>query len=608
MRFRLSTRQMQGCVAILALWGMALIVPEFARVAHPYGSLGFEADNDGVVMSVDGPPASAAGLQSGDCIDLQATALADRLALFGSLGGMAYVRPGLEVRLAVAPGSCEQVAERATLRVLTAREQPMTLANRVVLLADQLLGVLFILLAAALVWQRPSRMTWGFFLYAIWFNPGQIFVSYAELQRHVWLLVPQQMLQALAQAVGYAGFVSFALRFPHDRVDERWQPLERLLPGLVVLLLALQLASFGTDLGWRTEAASRWSYAAGYAVDIGVLLILRQRARSQPPEDRQRTRWIRWGCGVGLAAFIFADSNMATDAWLPLWDRVCPLPIGGLICDGRMPSETFLLCCFMLNASVAIAVYHAVRHYRVIDVRLALSRGAILLLTSFILAALLALASIPIELLLHESLAGQLFAYVPVVAVLQMSFDTIHERLKIGCDRLFFKRFHHAEERLADAAARIGDATAHDAIDAALVTGCRDALALASVAVLHQQPGGRWLPSPHSVGWPTPAVAVPLSDALLQELMQPPQRVWLGESDCDPAMPSGSARPVVALPMASGKALRGVLLCGARRSGDRPAEEEVALMRALALSAGGACERADAIVLREQLRRLQSTV
>ena len=596
-------------MAVLALWGIGLIVPEFARVADSYGTLGFEADNDGVVMAVDGPPATDPGadLHVGDCIDLHATALADRLALFGSMGGMSYVRPDLSVTLAVAPGSCAQVSQRATRRVLTARQKPMTLANRAVLLADQLLGVLFILLATILVWQRPSRMIWGFFLYAIWFNPGQVFVSYAELQRHAYLLIPEQVLQSLAMAIGYAGFVSFALRFPQDRVEPRWQALERMLPGLIGLLFVLQLLSFGTDLGWRTEAVSRWSYWVGYAVDIGVLLILRLRSRSQPPEDRQRTRWVHWGCRIGLAAFIFADSNMATDAWTPLWNAVCPLRVGAVVCDGRLPSETFLLCCFMLNATVALAVFHAVRHYRVIDVRLALSRGATLFLTSFILATLLALASIPIERLLHDSLAGQLFAYVPVVVILKLSFDEIHERLKALCDRLFFKRFHLAERRLLAATVSIDEATTQDEIDAGLIAGCVDALALASTAVLHLQPDGRYRASDHSVGWPAHAV-VPLREELLGGLTQPPQAVWLGEHDVEPGMPAGSARPVVALPMPSGRELRGLLLCGARTSGDKPSQEEIALVLAVALAAGAAYARVEAAGLRAQLRRLRPAV
>ena len=57
-------------VTVLALWGLAMIVPDLVRVMHPLGSFGFYANNDGLIYSVSGPfaeraasPAWQAGLQ-----------------------------------------------------------------------------------------------------------------------------------------------------------------------------------------------------------------------------------------------------------------------------------------------------------------------------------------------------------------------------------------------------------------------------------------------------------------------------------------------------------------------------------------------------------------
>ena len=56
----------------LTLWGLAMIVPDLVRVVQPLGSLGFFANNDGLVYDVDGPfpnetasPAWRAGLRAG---------------------------------------------------------------------------------------------------------------------------------------------------------------------------------------------------------------------------------------------------------------------------------------------------------------------------------------------------------------------------------------------------------------------------------------------------------------------------------------------------------------------------------------------------------------
>ena len=608
-RFKASETAQRALVLVLACWGAALILPEFARVASNYGTLGFEANNDGVVMSVSGAPATdpAADLQPGDCIDLQRTHLADRLAVFGSMGGMSYVRPDLQVTLYVAHGSCDDVATRATRRVLVARQGPMTLGNRLALLADQILGVFFIGLAAILVWQRPNAMTWGFFLYAIWFNPGQWFVAYAELERHWYWLVPQQVLQAVAQAFGYAGFVSFALRFPNNRVETRWRPVEKMLPALVLLLIVLQLLSFGTIAGYRTETVSRWFYWTGYGIDLAVLLILRFRRKSQSPEDRQRTLWVHWGCRIGLIAFIFADSNMATNAWAPIWNAVCPLGIGEVICTEGSVSETFLLVCYMLNAMVAIAVFHAVRHHRVIDVRLALSRGATLLVTSFFIAALLAVASVPVEHFLHESFAGQIFVYIPVVAGLKMTFDHLHTWMNEWCDRLFFKRLHNAERKLDDIVASLYDAPNGQAVDRVLVADVPTALGLASAALFPLASDMPRCAAQAGTGWPTGATAeVPLREALLRRLLRVQQPVMLQPSDIHPSMPGGSAQPVIALPVLQTGVLRCVVLYGARTAGDRPTDEELHLLSRLVTAAGSAYERAEKLALREKISELQA--
>ena len=83
---------------------------------------------------------------------------------------------------------------QVTLRAVDYR---MTLWDRIWLAADEAGAIWFVALALVLVWQRPSTMTWGFFLYAIWFNPGQYFVSYAYLQ----LCPPAVLAQEAAQSV-----------------------------------------------------------------------------------------------------------------------------------------------------------------------------------------------------------------------------------------------------------------------------------------------------------------------------------------------------------------------------------------------------------------------
>jgi hypothetical protein len=595
----------RGLVLVLAIWGLIVILPDVARVFSNYATLGFEADNDGVISAVDGAPASDAGLQKNDCIDMKRTALPDLLAVFGGMGGMTYVRPGLQVTLFVEAAPCTPARSGSLPRILKARLKKATPANRLMLGIDEVLGVFFILVGAVLVWQRPTAMTWGFFLYGLWFNPGQYFVFYAEMQRFPRLLLTQEVLQAAAQAVGYAGILTFALRFPHNEVDPRWRAVERSLPLLVAVLFALQVASFGTGLGFRTEVIGRWSYAAGYIVDAGVLLILRFRRKTQAPEDQQRTRWVHWGCRVGLTAFIFADSNMATSFWNPVWEPFCG---GGSfvarsVCDGSGLSETVLLAFFMLNATVAVAVFHAIRRHRVVDVRFALSRGSTLLLTSIIFAGALAGIGVWIEEFLHESLASKIAVYVLVVLVLKMVFEWLHERFNEACDRWLFHRLHLAEERLSNVADELPGVESLDAIDRRLIAEPVASLNLASAAVFRRDTQGTFRQYAEPIGWRSGRdAAMPIGDAPLAELAQRRAAISLPERR-EGAGPK-TWEPVLAMPVMAAGGMAAIVLYGAHDTGDDLTGEERVLLSRLVATAGNAYDRVVNVLLRREVEDL----
>src|SRR6516225_2535082 len=324
----------------LTAWAL-LVVPDFLRVVRPLGSLGFAANNNGLIYDVQGPfatpagsPAWQAGLREGArvdlaamrCIPVESARCRDTLAVLGGMGGIQWVWPGRQVSLRIIPATSAQ----ARNVVLTARTPPVDGQTRLVLLLNQIVAVLFILAAAWLVWTRPGPMTWGFFLYAMWFNPGQLYVFYAVLQEHPRALLAQEVAQALAQAAGYTGFVLFALSVPHG-----------------------------------TDAVTRIAFLAGYAVDVLVLAILLNRRSGQPPQDYQRLRWVIWGAMIGLPAFIFADSNDSTTLWLSFWGTFTP------------PAK-LLGIFYLLSGIFGYLVFEAVRRPRVINVAIPLSRITIL--------------------------------------------------------------------------------------------------------------------------------------------------------------------------------------------------------------------------------------
>jgi hypothetical protein len=244
-----------------ALWGLAMIVPDLYRLVQPLSSFGFYANNDGLVIDVQGPfpneaasPAFQAGLRPGDrldlaqmrCVPINTRRCASALA---ALGGMRLVSDHQRAELALAAIS-ERPARQADI---VAKQRPVSWWVLGVLLLDQFAAILVILAAAWLVWTRPGGMTWGFFLYVIWFNPGQSFEYYALLQHSPSALLTQNFVGAIAQGVGSAGFILFALRAPADETSARWRPVERSLPVVAILLAALLTLSYANLFGYPTE-------------------------------------------------------------------------------------------------------------------------------------------------------------------------------------------------------------------------------------------------------------------------------------------------------------------------------------------------------------------
>jgi hypothetical protein len=209
-------------LVVLAAWAIAMIVPDLYRVFGSLASFGLVVNNDGVVIDTVGPfttpavsPAARAGIVIGDRVDLRAMRCVpiatprcrSLLKLIGGLGGPQVVRQHSAVELMIQPAA----GGPAKAVRLEATPTTRSWADRLVLLADTILGVVVILAAARLVWLRPGAMTWGFFLYAMWFNPGQTFAYYAMLQPWPVAIFVQEIAEALAHGAGYAGLLIFAL-------------------------------------------------------------------------------------------------------------------------------------------------------------------------------------------------------------------------------------------------------------------------------------------------------------------------------------------------------------------------------------------------------------
>ena len=560
---------------VITVWALAMVVPDLYRLVRPLGSFGFYSNNDGLITDVRGPfpdeassPAFQAGLRPGDRLDLAQTRCApvstpQCASAMAALGGMRLVSNGQRADLTLAANS------QAPVRQVTivAATRPYSWWASAVLLLDQLAAILVVLGAAWLVWTRPGLMTWGFFLYVIWFNPGQSAQYYALLQQYSPVaLLTQNLLGAVAQGIGAAGFISFALRAPTNATAPRWRTIEKALPVVAILLAVLLSSSYANLLGYPTETVTRVGVLSGLAVAASALLILLARRDELPPQDYQRLRWVIWGCLIGLPALVIADAGTGTTLLDGLW-------------QGSPPPEQLWGLLYLVNGVLCLFVSEAIRRPYVVTVGIPLRRVTILGL----------LLSLP-TLMLHEQIdhireelshnvSLPAWAWLAIAAVILFLISRTHETATHAVDWLFNRRIAAAGERLGSA---ILDAKIPADVESQLVHGVRCALGLASASVFRED-GRVFRRSAAVEGWDGAATqTIDTDDAMLKHLHACRPFNLDGEAAVRNRLPEGLMRPILAVPIGDRLRCLALALYGPHASGTDLNHDERSMLANLA--------------------------
>ncbi len=585
----------RAVLAVLTLYALAMIVPDFVRIVRPLGSLGLTTNADGLIYDVQGPfveqedsPAWRAGLRVGDRVDLPAmrcppvdsVRCASNLALWG---GVTYVLPGRIASLMIATEGDRPAREVR----LVAGQRPRSIAVNIVTALTVTAGVLVVLGAAYLVWIRPGPMTWGFFAYVMYFNPGQQFQFLAWLQQWPWALLAQHIASCVLQAVGYAGLILFALRAPVDRTEGRWRLVERALPALALVFLAVELMSLGSLFGFRTELAMRASLMMGFLVSAAALAILIGRRRDLSPRDYQRIRWVIWGCLIGLPASLFAE----------LW-QVTSLPSS--LFGAGAGTEDLVGYMYLVNAVLCLFVVEAVRRPTVVSVWVPLRRatvlGLILSLPAFFIHEELNTV--------HEWTELPESAWILVASILVFVISRAHEWTTELADRLFDRDFRRAERRLEEAGHDIRRADSLADIERRLVEEPLKALRLASAAIFRDEEGT--LRRCESIGWEA-------KDRLTLSDGEPPlPAVTPGApfpiAEAGAGLPDDLARPVLAVPIGNPRRRFAIAFYSAHEAGTDLDGAERDLLAALAHDAEIAYGQVEREALQREIERLKGLI
>ena len=467
-------------LVLLTLYALATISPDFLRVLKPLASFGLTVNADGRVYDVRGPfnsqedsPAWKAGVRTGDHLDLDAMRCipvdTERCATALILwGGVNYVLPGREGEIVLR--AAQDRPARDVKLIAESRDSNRLL--EIILFFQQAAGVLVVLGAAWLVWRKPSPMTWGFFVYTMYFNPGQAFQFGAWLQQSPGPMLAQAAAYCVLQAAGYAGLLLFALRAPTDEVKGWWRRIEHALPLLALVFLLIAGGSLGSLFGFRSELAMQGSVLLGFPVSVAAVAILVGRRKSLSPRNYQRIRWVIWGCLIGLPAYLFAEIALETSL------------LDGLLPDGARLEE-LAGAFFLINGILCLFVVEAVRRETIVNVAIPLRRAT----------ALGLLLSIP-TLLLHRQMETiDHYFHMPEWAWLLVASGIVyilaraHEYATEFLERVFDRKFRQAERHLRAVSEAILHADTIEDIERRLVEEPTASLGLASAAVFRERDG-----------------------------------------------------------------------------------------------------------------------
>jgi hypothetical protein len=564
------TRQRLLLIALM-LWGIFMVAPDLLRIVTPLSSFGFYANNDGLIYDVEGPfnhesesPAWKAGVRVGDRIDLERMRcrlkdVADCGDALAVLGGVEFVLPRREATLYLAA----EDGRPARDITLVAAQRPSNVLIRFIIALDQIAGLLVVIAGAWLVWSRPSKMTWGFFLYVNWFNPGQYYVYYAMIAQVPPLLILQEVASNVAQAAGYMGLIQFAIRAPNNVIEPRWQKLENALPQIGVALAAMLLIADATVFGWQTEFVTRAAIFAGFVVDFCALGILVARRRTQTPEDYQRLRWLIWGCLIGLPSFLVAELATTTTFFETRFGDFTP-------------GEDIVGLLYLVNGILCLFVFEALRRKRVVSVSIPLRRVTILGL----------ILSFPVLLLHREiehlpkhlaQLALPSWAWIVIGVVFVFLLSRLHEGTVHLVDRYFNRALDAAERELS--AALAGTRRAAE-IDRLLTDEPARLLKLTSAAAFRND-GSVFRREGESEGWSGRTTRTLEADLPLLAPLAEGQPFAIAEDAApDLALPTGLSRPVLAVPAVSPLRCLALSLYGPHAAGtDLDANERCMLAR-----------------------------
>lgn len=530
----------QRCAAVLAgTVALALNVAAAAELFAPQTTFGYRVIyTKGFEVAIVDPetPAARAGIAAGDVLDFRNSTLHDRIV------GLEYqpARPGERVAFEVSH------AGRTRRLQLTAGTLTPSQAQHAIFspLASflRLTGFAYIAVALIILLRRPSRMTWGLFLYLV-------ASTNVELYHFPESLAPVAAFASdLLGVAGLVGLVIFAARFPNDGAAGWHAWLDRLAIPIGAIFAVPNLAWDASAL-FRGESPAAWM---SYGSTLGALALIlvaggtlvatyfaAQRAQ------RQRLQWVIAG--------IFFTLLSSASGWARYWSPAYPFATS----DAVAWTATILYAC------APFALAYAVVRQRVFDISFVISRTLVYTFVTATVFGTFALIEWFVGHVLEQS--GMAIVVVALAAIgIAFSFDALYSRAEDFVERTLFRRRHLAERHMASITAGLPYAENDAAVEAALVAEPMHAYALISADLFRRDRSGGFL-----------------CDGRVLE-----RRIALELQGRRRSLRLHAGDPALAIPIFMRARLEAVVLYGVHANGEDIDPDEAASLEAMGVAAG----------------------
>ncbi len=546
------------------------------------GTFGLTFDHFGIVTHVaPGLPADRAGIVPAD--QITPVSYKDRVTAYVSN----ISTPGTQLHITVRHGNAIRTLTLTSVAVDTAAIVLISVVKR-------LTSLVFVLIGAGLLLLRPSRMTWGLFLFTLSANglagPLYFFIFGPGVY------VPISLALSLIGSIGGLGLWIFASRFPNDQAPGWRAWFDRAAPWLALPLIATQYP-FWHSVFTGAQYGSLPYYLSVYfpvvVESVGILILLATYLQEHG-EARQRVKWVVAGFAVGFASD--GLTTLLAEPHVQLWPA------------GWAPTITpdILFAAWIVTP---ISIAYAVLKHHVIDVRFAVSRAIVYaMLTSVAVAAFAFIDWIFTEKLSAARLGN--VAEVGAAVAIGFWFNSLHRRIDLFVDGVLFRNRHLAEKRLALAASALPHATSLPAAAELLTAEPVHAFELTSGATFMRADDDSFR-RVFAIGWEDRCLTqLPHDDLLIARLRATREALtlyglyWPAVEGC----PEGTARPILAMPVFIRSQLAAIAFFGAHGSGEAFDPDELSSLHALCTGASAAFDHLEAEQRRVENESLRKVV